>query len=73
MNNLVAFFCLVVPVGVWEMDVAPRLFHHPLNVVATFANHMGVLCMGNIHLQSHPVALKRKKEGESINREINRR
>ena len=44
-TNLVAFLRLVVPVGVWEMDVAPRLLHHPLDVVATFADNVRVLCV----------------------------
>lgn len=62
-TNLVAFLCLVIPVGVWEMDVASRLLHHPFDVVATFANNVGVLRVGNIHLQSYPVALKERKRG----------
>lgn len=62
LTNLVAFLCLVVPVGVWEMDVAPRLLHHPLDVVATFANNVRVLCVGNVHLQSYPVTLTSRKE-----------
>lgn len=56
-SNLVAFLCLVVPVRVWKMDVAPRLLHHPLDVVATFANDVRVLCVRDVHLQSHPVTL----------------
>jgi len=46
------------------MDVAPRLLHHPLDVVATFANNVRVLCVGNIHLQSHSVTLMSKKKRE---------
>lgn len=61
-TNLVAFLCLVVPVGVWEMDVTARLFHNPLDVVATFANNVGVLRVGNIHLESYPVTLMSRKE-----------
>lgn len=61
-TNLVAFLGLVVPVRVWEMDVAPCLLHHPLDVVATFANNVRVLCVGNVHLQSYPVTLMGRKE-----------
>lgn len=64
-TNLVAFLCLVIPVGVWEMDVASGLLHHPFDVVTTFANNVGVLRVGNIHLQSYPVALKEQKRGGS--------
>lgn len=38
LTDLVAFLRLVVPVGVWKMDVAARLLHHPLDVVATFSD-----------------------------------
>ncbi len=61
-TDLVAFLCLVVPVGVREMDVAARLLHHPLDVVATFANNVGVLCVGHVHLQSYPVTLTSREE-----------
>lgn len=44
------------------MDVAARLLHHPLDVVATFANNVGVLRVGNVHLQSYPVTLMSRKE-----------
>lgn len=46
------------------MDVTPRLLHHPLDVVAAFANDVGVLCVRDVHLQSHPVTLM------STNREV---
>lgn len=45
------------------MDVASGLLHHPFDVVTTFANNMGMLRVGNIHLQSYPVALKEQKRG----------
>ena len=67
-TNLVAFLCLVVPVGVWEMDVAARLLHHPLDVVATFANNVGVLRVGNVHLQSYPVTLMSRKQRVRLKR-----
>lgn len=44
------------------MDVAPSLLHHPLDVVAPFANNVRVLCVGNVHLQSYPVTLMSRKE-----------
>lgn len=44
------------------MDVAPRLLHYSLDVVAAFANDMGMLSVGNIHLQSYPVTLMSRKE-----------
>lgn len=61
-TNLVAFLGLVVPVGVWEVDVATRLLHHPLDVVATFSNNVRVLRVRDVHLQSYPVALISRKE-----------
>lgn len=45
------------------MDVASRLLHHPFDVVATFANNVGVLRVGNVHLQSYPVTLMSTKRG----------
>lgn len=39
------------------MDVAARLLHHPFYVVATFADNVGVLRVGNVHLQRHSVTL----------------
>lgn len=39
------------------MDVAARLFHHPLDIVAAFTNNMGVFCVRDVHLQSDPVTL----------------
>lgn len=65
LTDLVAFLRLVVPVGVWEMDVAARLLHHPLDVVATFADDVGVLRVGNVHLQRYPVALVGDGRGSS--------
>lgn len=56
-KHLVAFFRLVIPVGVWEVDVASCFFHHLFNVVATFADYMRMFCMRNIHLQGDPIAL----------------
>lgn len=47
------------------MDVAPRFLHHSLDVVAAFANNVGVLRVGHVHLQSYPVALVgREEEGQ---------
>lgn len=67
-SNLVAFLCLVVPVRVWKMDVAPCLLHHPLDVVAPFANDVGVLRVGDVHLQSHPVTLMyRNRQACTVN------
>lgn len=45
------------------MDVAAGLLHHPFYVVATFADNVGVLRVGNIHLQRHSVTLTRSREG----------
>lgn len=56
-KHLVAFFCLVIPVGIWKVDVASCFFHHLFNVVATFADYMGMFCMRNVHLQGDPIAL----------------
>lgn len=57
-SHLVTLFHLVVPVGVWEVDVAARVFHHLFNVVTTLADDVGVLCVRDIHLQRDPVALR---------------
>ena len=65
-TNLVAFLCLVVSVGVWEMNVAPCLLHHPLDVVSTFANNVRVLCVGNVHLKCYPVTLKSRKDKAGV-------
>lgn len=64
LTDLVAFLRLVVPVGVWKMDVAARLLHHPLDVVATFSDDVRVLCVGDVHLQRYPVALVKWRRGE---------
>lgn len=45
------------------MDVAARLLHHPFYVVASFSDNVGVLRVGNIHLQRHSVTLARRREG----------
>lgn len=42
-SDLVAFLCLVVAVGVGEMDVTARILHHLLDVVASFADDVRVL------------------------------
>lgn len=42
-SDLVALLCLVVAVGVREMDVAARILHNLLDVVASFANDVRVL------------------------------
>ena len=60
--HLVALLCLVVAVGVGEVDVAARLLHHSLDVVATFADDVRVLCVRDVHLQSHSVTLMRREE-----------
>lgn len=39
------------------MDVTRRDLHHLFDVASTFPNHMGVLCVRHIHLQSHLVHL----------------
>lgn len=44
-KHLVAFFCLIIPVGIWKVDVASCFFHHLLNIVATFADYMRMFCM----------------------------
>lgn len=64
LTDLVAFLRLVVPVGVWKMNVAACLLHHPLDVVATFSNDVGVLRVGDVHLQCYPVALVRGRREE---------
>lgn len=56
-KHLVAFFCLVIPVGIWKVDVASRFFHYFFNIVATFADYMRMFCMWNIHLQGDSIAL----------------
>lgn len=56
-KHLVAFFCLVIPVGIWKVDVASCFFHHFFNIVATFADYMGMFCMWNIHLQGDSITL----------------
>lgn len=49
--HLVAFLSRpVVPVGVGEMDVTRCDLHHLFDVPTTFTNHMGVLCVGHVHL-----------------------
>lgn len=57
-SYLVTLFRLVVPVGVWEVDVAARVLHHFFNVVTALANDVGVLCVRDIHLQRDAVALQ---------------
>lgn len=47
----------VVAVRVWEVDVAGRDLHHLLDVAAAFADHVRVLRVGHVHLQSHLVHL----------------
>lgn len=55
---LVAFLsCSIVAVGVREMDVTRCDLHHLFDVSATFPDHMGMFCVGHIHLQSHLVHL----------------
>lgn len=49
-TDLVAFLRLVVPIGVWKMDVAARLLHHPLDVVAALSNDVRVLRVRDVHL-----------------------
>lgn len=41
-SDLVALLRLVVAIGIREMDVAARILHHLLDVVASFANDMRV-------------------------------
>lgn len=48
------------------MDVAARLLHHPFDVVATFADHVGVLRVGNVHLQRHSVALAGEEKDHTL-------
>lgn len=62
-TNLVALLCLVIPVGIWKVDVAARLLHHLFDVVAAFSNNVGVLRVGNVHLQRYPVALMKQRSG----------
>lgn len=57
-KHLVAFFCLVIPVGIWKVDVASCFFHHLFDIVATFADDMRMFGMWNIHLQGDPIALR---------------
>lgn len=46
------------------MNVAASLLHHPLDVVATFSNDVGVLRVRDVHLQCYPVALVRGRSEE---------
>lgn len=52
------------------MDVAARLLHHPFYVVATFANNVGVLRVGNIHLQRHSVTLGGERDHKGTNEKL---
>jgi len=55
---LVAFLsCRIVPVGVREVDVTGCDLHHLFDVTTTFSDHVGVLCVGHVHFQSHFVYL----------------
>lgn len=45
------------------MNVAARLLHHPFDVVAAFSNNVGVLRVGNVHLQRYPVTLMKQRSG----------
>lgn len=56
-SDLVALLRLVVAVGVGEVDVAACILHHLLDVVASFANDVGVLGVRDVHFQSHAIAL----------------
>ena len=49
--------CGVVAVGVREVDVTGSDPHDLLDVPAPFTDHMGVLRVGHVHLQSHLVHL----------------
>lgn len=57
-SDLVALLCLVVAIRVREMNVAARILHHLLDVVASFANDVRVLGVWNVHFQSHAIALR---------------
>lgn len=49
------------------MDVATRVLHHLLDVVASLADDVGVLCVGHVHLKGYPVSLlEERKEGETL-------
>jgi ABC-type glutathione transport system ATPase component len=37
--------------------VATRVLHHLLDVVASLADDVGVLCVGHVHLKGYPVTL----------------
>ena len=64
---LVALLRLIVAVGVGEVDVATRVLHHLLDVVASLADDVGVLCVGHVHLKGYPVSLlEERKEGETL-------
>lgn len=55
---LVAFLsCSVVPVRVRKVDVTRCDLHHLFDVPTAFSNHMGVLCVGHVHFESHFVYL----------------
>ena len=49
-THLIALFQLVVPVGIWEVDMTSRVLHHLLDVVASLPYHMGVFRVGHVHL-----------------------
>lgn len=49
---LVALFsCVVVPVGIGEVNVAGSVLHDLLNVPTSFPDHMRVLRVCDVHLQ----------------------
>lgn len=56
-GDLVALLLLTASVGVWEVDVAFGVVHHPLNDGAPFADDMRVLRVRHVHLQRHTVTL----------------
>ena len=49
-SYLVAFLQLIVPVGVWEVNVTSRILHHLLNIVASLPDDMGVFRVRHVHL-----------------------
>lgn len=51
----------IVSVRVGEVDMAACFLHDLLNVAAPFPDHMGVLSVGHVHLQSHLVNLETHK------------
>lgn len=58
-SHLVAFLSgSIVAVGVGEMNVARRDLHHLFDVPTTLPDHVRVLCIGHVHLQSHLVYLE---------------